>query len=87
MSIKQTPTASPLVSLPALLTTSEAAAYLNVQKKTMEQHRWNGRGAKFIKLGRIVRYRQSDLDDFLNERVFNNTTEAGAWANAISKAA
>ena len=61
---------------PALLTTREAAVYLRIQPATMEQHRWNGRGPRFVKLGRSVRYRQSDLDAFLDARVFTSTTEA-----------
>ena len=64
--------------------TPEAAAYLNVQSSTLEQWRWNGRGPRFSKLGRAVRYRQSDLDEFLNARVFSNTTEAGACAHAMA---
>ena len=62
----------------AVLTTPEAAAYLNLQPTTLEQWRWNGRGPRFSKLGRSVRYRKKDLDDFLEARVFSNTTEAQA---------
>lgn len=60
----------------AVLTTREAAAYLNVQPTTLEQWRWNGRGPNFVKLGRSVRYRQADLEAFLGARVFSSTTEA-----------
>jgi excisionase family DNA binding protein len=63
--------------------TPEAAAYLNVQPSTLEQWRWNGRGPRFCKIGRSVRYRQSDLDEFLNARVFSNTTEFSACASAM----
>lgn len=65
-------------SPPALLTTTEAAVYLNIQPATMEQHRWNGRGPRFVKIGRSVRYRQADLDAYLDARVFASTTEAEA---------
>ena len=82
----QNSTVSPIVS-PAALRTPEAAAYLNVQSSTLEQWRWNGRGPRFSKLGRAVRYRQSDLDAFLDARVFRNTTEAGASALAMAVAA
>lgn len=60
----------------ALLTTPEAATYLNLKPATLEQWRWNGRGPRFVKIGRSCRYRQTDLDDFLDERVFCSTTEA-----------
>ena len=68
---------SPAVSPPpATLTTRTAAEYLSLQPATLEQWRWNGKGPRFVKLGRSVRYRQADLDAFLDARVFNNTTEA-----------
>jgi excisionase family DNA binding protein len=62
----------------ALLTTTEAANYLNMKPSTLEQWRWNGRGPRFCKIGRSCRYRRDDLDAFLDARVFNNTTEAQA---------
>jgi len=60
----------------AALTTPEAAVYINVKPATLEQWRWNGRGPRFCKIGRSCRYRITDLDDFLSEKVFNSTTEA-----------
>lgn len=88
MARTQHPTAVPLPTadqtnrfktiIAALLTTPEAATYLNMQPSTLEQWRWNGRGPRFIKLSRSVRYRREDLDEFLAARVFNNTTEAQA---------
>lgn len=62
----------------AALTTPQAAAYLSVKPATLEQWRWNGRGPRFAKIGRAVRYRQVDLDDFLTNRLFSSTTEAQA---------
>lgn len=67
----------PAVSSP-VLRTPEAAAYLNVRPKTLEQWRWAGQGPRFIKLSRAVRYRLSDLDAFIEARVFSSTTEAQA---------
>lgn len=58
--------------------TPEAATYLNVQPATLEQWRWNGRGPRFVKIGRSVRYRIADLEAFLDSRVFASTTEAQA---------
>lgn len=62
------------------LTTNQAAQYLNVQPATLEQWRWNGRGPKFVKISRSVRYRLADLEAFLEARVFGSTTEAQAKA-------
>ncbi|OGR01454.1 MAG: hypothetical protein A2511_00855 [Deltaproteobacteria bacterium RIFOXYD12_FULL_50_9] len=59
------------------LTTEDAATYLNIKTATLEQWRWQGRGPRFIKLNRAVRYRLSDLEAFLEDRVFTSTTEAG----------
>lgn len=61
-----------------LMTTKQAADTLQVKETTLEQWRWNGKGPDFVKMGRTVRYRQSDLDAFLGARVFSSTTEAQA---------
>lgn len=65
----------------AALKTAEAAAYLNVTEKTMTQWRWNGRGPRFQKLGRAVRYLPAELDLFLHARTFSSTTEMQAAIN------
>lgn len=62
------------------LKNADAAIFLNVKPETLNQWRWNGRGPKFIKLNRSVRYRLADLEAFLEERVFTSTTEAGRAA-------
>jgi hypothetical protein len=68
----------------AVLNTPAAAEYIDHQPATLEQWRWNGRGPLFVKIGRSVRYRISDLDAFLAERVFTSTTEAQAAKGAKS---
>lgn len=70
----QTTKAIALIS--ALLTTPEAATFLNIKPSTLEQQRWNGTGPKFVKIGRNCRYRLSDLQEYVNERVFTSTSEA-----------
>lgn len=57
------------------LDSSQAADYLGVKRTTMEAWRCRGGGPKFVKLGRLVKYRQSDLDDFIEARVRSNTSE------------
>lgn len=50
------------MTTPALLTTKEAAAFLQVSEKTLEKWRTKGTGPKFRRLGhRTVRYLQADL--------------------------
>jgi len=60
------------------LTTKQAAEFLQIKETTLEQWRWNGRGPRYCKIGRSVRYRKADLDAFLAERVYTSTTEAQA---------
>lgn len=62
------------------LKTRQAAEFLQVKETTMEQWRWNGKGPKFCKINRSVIYRRSDLEAFVNARVFSSTTEAQAAA-------
>lgn len=54
----------------------QAAGFLKISERTLERMRWQGDGPKFCKLGRRVAYRQSDLLDWANARVFSSTTEA-----------
>ena len=48
-----------------LLTTVEAAANMGLSPRTLERYRVNGEGPKDLKLGRTVRYRRTDLDEWL----------------------
>lgn len=59
-----------------LMTTRQAAELLQLKETTLEQWRWCGKGPQFVKVGRCVRYRQADLDAFLDARVFTSTTAA-----------
>lgn len=59
-----------------LLTTKQAAERLHLKETTMTQWRWQGVGPVFVKLGRCVRYRITDLDSFADARVFTSTTAA-----------
>lgn len=61
-----------------ILTTQEAAQYLNVSKAFLERDRWAGARIPFIKVGsRAVRYRQSDLDAYLDGQVRKSTSDQG----------
>jgi len=55
--------------------TKEAATYLALRKSTLEAWRVRGGGPVFLKLGKAVRYRQEDLDAFLNSRRFVSTSD------------
>jgi len=54
-----------------LLTTREAAEYLNVHRQWLEHARLDGRGPRVTRIGRNVRYAKRNLDAFVEA----NTTE------------
>ncbi len=52
-----------------LLPPSEAAAYIGVTKNTLSVWRCVGRyNIQYVKVGRLVKYRKSTLDAFLDRR-------------------
>jgi excisionase family DNA binding protein len=61
-----------------LLTTIEAASYLNLSKAFLERDRWAGAKVPFIKIGeRAVRYRLDDLEKFVQSRMRLSTSDMG----------
>ena len=58
-----------------VLTTPPAAAYMGLKPSTLEAWRVRGGGPVFLKLGKAVRYRQSDLDRFLDEQSRRSTSQ------------
>lgn len=64
--------------LEQLLTTEQAAAYLGTTRRTLEAWRLTGgsggqAGPVFVKVGRLVRYRPSDLEAFVADGARTNT--------------
>jgi excisionase family DNA binding protein len=60
-----------------LLTTKQAAFLLGISCAFLERDRWAGAKIPFIKVGsRSVRYRQSDLDTYIANRVKHSTSQA-----------
>lgn len=59
-----------------LLTTVEAAQFLGVSKAFLERDRWAGARVQFIRVGsRAVRYRLSDLEDYIERQIRHSTSE------------
>lgn len=56
-------------------TPEDAADMLAVSVKTLEAWRRLGKGPRFVKLGRAVRYALEDLEDFSRARTVNNSAE------------
>jgi len=59
-----------------LLSPEQAAEYLGYTARFLAIRRMKGDGPKFVKISaRAVRYRQADLDAWINERVVSSTKE------------
>ena len=57
------------------LPTLEAARHLRVSRFFLEAARCRGDGPPFVKIGKSVRYRLSDLDDFMQSHRRTKTLE------------
>jgi excisionase family DNA binding protein len=57
-------------------TPREAAEYLRGSPSTLAKWRVYGGGPTFCRLGRAIRYRQSDLDEFMNRSAAHSTSDA-----------
>jgi predicted DNA-binding transcriptional regulator AlpA len=57
------------------LDTLAAAAYTGLASSTLEKLRVYGGGPRYLKLRRLVRYRQADLDDWLAAHIVSSTSD------------
>ncbi|MDX1922591.1 MAG: DNA-binding protein [Alphaproteobacteria bacterium] len=55
--------------------TKAAATYLGISPELLENWRTYGDGPKFTKLAHAVRYKKSNLDEFMLSRTKANTAE------------
>ncbi len=51
---------------PALMTEQEAGAFLGLSQSTLEKLRRRGRGPKARRIGRLIRYLRTDIEDWLD---------------------
>lgn len=58
----------PMASRQKLATTAEVAEYLDRPVATLRQWRWLNRGPRWVKIGKSVRYRWSDIDAYVDEQ-------------------
>ena len=70
-----------------LFTEKQAALYLGNKEqpfyvKTLQRWRLSGQHIKYIKLGKSVRYRKSELDNFNENGVRTSTTDNGSANDA-----
>lgn len=66
--------------LETLLNQRQAAAKLGLSVRTMERHRVAGTGPRYIRMGRLVRFRPSDLAAWVDASARNSTSDTGAVA-------
>ena len=59
------------------LNTRQAAAYLQISASTLNKLRVYGDGPPFVKIGRSVRYRRSDLDVWAATCLRKSTSDDG----------
>jgi hypothetical protein len=57
-----------------LLTEAEAARLRRQSIRTLQAERLRGDGCSFVKLGRSVRYRRSDVVQFIESNIKTSTT-------------
>jgi len=60
-----------------LLDEKQAAQRLNLSPKTLQKWRLTGGGPVYLKLGTAVRYREVDLDAWLDARTRTSTSGLG----------
>lgn len=51
-----------------LLSTKQLATYLGVAPSTLSSYRKDGIGPEYLKIGRLIRYRVSDVDLWLRTK-------------------
>ena len=60
------PTSQPMPELDTdLVDEAKLAARLGVSRSTLQSWRYAKRGPRYIKLGRLIRYRNADVDAYL----------------------
>jgi predicted DNA-binding transcriptional regulator AlpA len=56
----------------------EVANYVGLATTNLERMRLTGEGPVFAKLGRSVRYRRADVDNWISSRIVRSTSEVKA---------
>lgn len=62
------------------VTTTEAAHFLRLSRRTLEKMRLDGRGPIYRKMGRSVRYAVDDLTEWANNGARRSTSDPGPQA-------
>jgi excisionase family DNA binding protein len=63
-----------------LFAVTELAKRLGVSESTLNKWRLTGVGPRFVKIGRLVKYRGSDVSEWLERQVRISTSDQGRAA-------
>ena len=63
-----------------LIDQKQAARILGLSVRTLERHRIAGTGPRFARLGRLIRYRQNDLIEWVDGSLRTSTSQLGTPA-------
>jgi excisionase family DNA binding protein len=66
-----------------MVRTEQAAKILDVTKSTLESWRCRGGGPPFVRYGRAIRYREEDLNRFIESKVRINTSQSSGTPEAV----
>ena len=61
--------------LEQLYNEKETAKLLSLSVKTLQRYRYTGGGPIYVKLGKSVRYKESDIAKYISVKTRNITTE------------
>ena len=62
------------LTLPPLLTPEQVAEYLGIPVRRLYAWRLDGKGPKFVKVGHNLRYRTSDIGDYVEQNLRGPST-------------
>lgn len=65
-----------------LISAEDAANFLNISPSTLAKMRLSGKSPRYVKLGRRVAYRPSDLEAWVAAQTFHSTAEYGNASSA-----
>jgi hypothetical protein len=63
------------MAVPQLFAEQQAAQILRVTVKALQKWRVMGTGPRFVKMGRLVRYTEDALEEFVQQRTVASTAE------------
>lgn len=63
-----------------LITAQDTANKLGIKRQLLDQWRCQGKGPKFIRMGRMIRYRPDDVDQWIADNEASPARDSSAKA-------